>query len=217
MNEIPRDILIENVCGNCPGSLWGTKSICRIHNRSIGEINTCKEWNRRSTSEAEASFINQEGQLAFTVLEPAIEVVQKTEEDLRSYHWMMREIDRLQKELDKALKGFIPQSSLVAQYGVEATLPKAQGTKPSTMSVSEEKYDRQYKRLKALQEKIKKIDIAAAKLTDQKESTVLECILDGERMNMIASHVGVSRQRLNEIKRLLVKKIAWELYGDDIN
>ena len=210
-NTMLKSEIYENVCINCPGSLWGEKSICRIHEKSIGEITSCEQWDN-----AAPSLSVQNGQVAFSDLEPAIEIVQKTEEDLRSYHWMVREVERLQKELDKALKLFIPESSLVAQYGIEATLPKAQGTKPSTMSISEEKYDRQFKRIKSLEEKIRKINEFIQNLTDEKERTVLECILDGERMNIIARHVGVSRTRLNEIKRKIVVYAARYLYPEEM-
>ncbi|MGY3716771.1 hypothetical protein ACWE42_14730 [Sutcliffiella cohnii] len=211
MNTVRKSELFESICINCPGSLWGEKSICRIHNKSIGEITSCEQWEKEAP---ELSI--QNGQVAFSDLEPAIEIVQKTEEDLRSYHWMIKEIDRLIIVLDNAIKTFGPESSLVAQWGIEATLPKAKGMKPSTMSMSEDKYDRQWKRLKALEEKIKKIDEFVETLEDEKERTVLECILDGERMNTIARHVGVSRTRLNEIKRKIVIHAARYLYPEEM-
>ncbi|TCW39405.1 LuxR C-terminal-related transcriptional regulator [Laceyella sacchari] len=57
---------------------------------------------------------------------------------------------------------------------------------------------------------------AAEKIEDEKERTVLECILDGERIGMIAHHVGLSWQKVNEIKRKILKKMAWEIYCDGI-
>lgn len=202
----------ESVCINCPGSLWGEKSICRIHNKSIGEISSCEEWTKHTPN---LSIKN--GQVAFSDLEPALEIVQKTEEDLRSYHWMIKEIERLKKELDKVIKYIGPESRLVAQWGIEATLPKAQGTKPSTtLSISEEKYERQFNRWKALEEKLRKINAVLDGIEDEREKTVLECILDGERMNIIARHVGVSRTRLNEIKRGIVIRAAKVLYPEEM-
>ncbi|MBT2735152.1 hypothetical protein J7E66_10430 [Bacillus sp. ISL-7] len=202
----------ESVCINCPGSLWGEKSICRIHGKSIGEITSCEEWTKHTPN---LSIKN--GQVAFSDLEPALEIVQKTEEDLRSYHWMIKEIDRLQKELDKAIKYIGFNSPLVAQYGDEAGMPRAQGTKPSTtLTISEEKYERQFKRLQGLEMKLRKINQAVEQITDEKEKTVMECILDGERMNIIARHVGVSRTRLNEIKRTIVIHAAKVLYPEEM-
>jgi hypothetical protein len=208
----PNAELFETVCINCPGSLWGEKSICRIHNKSIGEVASCEQWTRLNTN----SIKIDGGQLAFTDLEPAIEIVQKTEEDLHSYHWMFREIERLKKELNDAIKTLGPSSRLTAIYGDEAGMPQGQGLKLSTMSISEQRFDRQWRRLKKLEQKVEKINQASDQITDDKERTVLECILDGIRMNMVARHVGISRQRLNEIKRLIVKKMAWVLYEEEL-
>lgn len=202
----------ENVCVNCPGSLWGEKSICRIHNKSIGEITSCEQWTR----ETSIPFKIDKDQLFFTDLEPAIEIVQKTEEELRSYHWMVKEIERLQDYLDKTIQSFGPHSRLVTLYGLEATLPKGKGLNLSKMSIAEERFERQWQRLEKLKEKVEKINSAADQIVDEKERTVLECILDGVRMNMVARHVGISRTRLNEIKRLIVKKMAWVLYEDEL-
>lgn len=202
----------ESVCINCPGSLWGEKSICRIHKKSIGEISSCEEWTKHAPN---LSIKN--GQVSFSDLEPALEIVQKTEEDLRSYHWMIKEIARLKKELDKAIKYIGPNSPLVALYGDEAGLPKARGAKPTAiLSISEEKYERQFKRWQSLEEKVRKINRVVAIIEEEKERTVLECILDGERMNIIARHVGVSRTRLNEIKRKIVIDAAKVLYPEEM-
>jgi hypothetical protein len=100
----PVSDLLENICSNCPGTLWGEKSICRIHNKSIGEITSCEQWTRKNPF----SYKENDGQMVFTDLEPAIEVVQKTEEDLRSYHWVLKEIERIECELNKAIQSFGP-------------------------------------------------------------------------------------------------------------
>jgi hypothetical protein len=210
--KMPKSEQFESICINCPGSLWGEKSICRVHNKSIGDIASCEQWARIDFK----SFKVDEGQLAFTDLEPAIEIVQKTEEDLHSYHWMLREIERLKKELNEAIQAFGPSSRLTAVYGDEAGMPKGQGLKLSTMSISEKRFERQWQRFKKLEQKVERINQAADQITDDKERTVLECILDGVRMNMVARHVGISRTRLNEIKRLIVKKMAWVLYEDEL-
>jgi hypothetical protein len=120
------------------------------------------------------------------------------------------------KELNEAIKTSGPLSRLTAVYGDEAGMPKGQGLKLSTMSISEQRFDRQWQRLKKLEQKMERMNKAADQITDDKERTVLECILDGVRMNMVSRHVGISRQRLNEIKRLLVKKMAWVLYENEL-
>jgi hypothetical protein len=214
LKQDPKSMLneYENICINCPGSLWGEKSICRIHNKSIGDIASCEQWIRNES----VPYKVNDGQVTFTDLEPAIEIVQKTEEDLRDYHWIVKEIERLQDYLNKAVQSFGPGSRLVTLYGLEATLPNGKGLNIDKNSITEERYERQWKRLEKLKEKVKKIDSAAKQIVDEKERTVLECILDGVRMNIVARHVGISRTRLNEIKRLIVKKMAWVLYEEEL-
>ncbi|MDX8366789.1 hypothetical protein [Cytobacillus sp. IB215665] len=47
MNQAKSYEYIDRICVNCPGSLWGAKSICRIHNKSIGNITSCEQWDRQ--------------------------------------------------------------------------------------------------------------------------------------------------------------------------
>jgi hypothetical protein len=37
--------------------------------------------------------------------------------------------------------------------------------------------------------------------------------MEGERMNRIAQHIGVSRQRLHELKLELVRRLAEDIFG----
>lgn len=194
----------EQICSNCPGSLWGKKSICRVHGISIGQVNDCPEWQQESLIKG------QDEQLALFDLEPAIEIVQKVEEELKDFHWMVKEVDRLRGYLVSAGEG------LTRAYGLESSLPKPKGNTSDPVNREVQRRLRQISRLEKLENKIKRIEAAAERIKDEKERTVLECILDGERMNMIARHVGISRQRLSEIRRNLVKKLAWDIYGDEL-
>jgi DNA-binding CsgD family transcriptional regulator len=203
---------LENVCANCPGTLRGQTTICKMHSLHIGKIESCPEWEHHDTP----SFKNHDGQLAFFDLEPAMEIVQKVEEDLKDYHWMIREINRLEDSIwrKEQLQGS-SGSSLTAQYGLEATMPKAQGARLLT-DLEVEEIEKMVKRKQKLEDRVYRIQQASTKITDEKERTVLDCMLDGMRMKAIARHVGISRTRLNEIKRDLVPKLAWELYPEEL-
>lgn len=202
-------VLKTDICIQCPGSNWGDSNFCSIHRMKIFEVSVCPEWDGKL-------YIDKGGQL--TTHDPAqlMEIIQKTEEDIRDYNWMEREVRRLEREIDEAImiSGF--SNSLTAQYGIEAAMPKGQGLKLSTMSVSEKQYERKLKRVEKLQEKINKIDRAVEKITDGRQLAVLECMLDRVPMNMIAQHVGVSRQTLNDIKREIITKLATEIYKDEL-
>lgn len=149
-------------------------------------------------------------QIAFFDLEPALEVVQKVEEELKDYHWTLREIERLRSYLEEAGEG------MCRQYGIDSAMPKPKGGNTDPVHREVQRRARQWQRLEKLEQKVKRIESAVEKIQDEKQRTVLECIMDGERMNIIAKHVGVSRQRLNEIKRELIKRLAWEMYGEEL-
>jgi DNA-directed RNA polymerase specialized sigma subunit len=191
--------LRDAICSTCPGTLWGSKSICRVFQKHISEINHCEEWAKRRASEIKVDH-----------LEPALEILQRVEEDLKDYHWMVREIERLQSRLKTTGQG------ITSIYGVESTLPKPTGKHNDPVSREAEHRVRQAERMMKLKEKVKRIEQAAEKIEDEKERTVLECILDGVRMGMIAHHVGLSRQKVYEIKREILKRMAWELYGEEL-
>ncbi|MED0680342.1 hypothetical protein P4T20_13745, partial [Aneurinibacillus thermoaerophilus] len=84
---------LENVCAKCPGSQWGKTSMCRIHDMHIGKVQSCPQWDEYQA----AQLKEHDGQLAFLDLEPALEAVQRVEQDLRDYRWMAEKIQTLQK------------------------------------------------------------------------------------------------------------------------
>lgn len=202
-------VLKTDICIQCPGSQWGDNNFCSIHQMKIFEVNVCPEWEGKL-------YIEKSGQLTTHDPVQLMEIIQKTEEDVRDYNWMVREVSRLKREIEQAIQISGHGSSLTAQYGIEATLPKGQGLKLAAMSISEKQYERKLKHVEKLQEKINKIDRAAEKITDERQQVVLECMLDRVPMNMIAKHVGVSRQTLNDIKRDIITALATEIYKDEL-
>ncbi|MFP3389463.1 hypothetical protein [Brevibacillus sp. SIMBA_040] len=210
-----KDKLIEKVCETCPATQWGKKSFCSVHNLHVGKIETCPEWDKYLIENQ--GLLERGGQLAFINLEPALEVVQKVEEEIKDYHWMVKEIDRLRNEIHKAITSNPAiQQKLVATYGDAAGMPSGKGFRLSTITIPEERYEKQILRMKSLEHKVRQINEIAIGLGDSKQRTVLECMMDGMRMNSIARHVGISRTRLNEIKREIVIRMARELYRDEL-
>jgi len=139
-----------------------------------------------------------------------MDIIQRTEEDVRNYRWMQKEIERIVKDLNDV--GI--DSSMVAQWGVEAILPKGKGLKST---VNEKRLKRQMERLERLQNKIDRIDAAVKKVdVDERQQVVMECMLDGVRMNMIAQHVEVSRSTMDELKRTIITKLANEIYKEEL-
>lgn len=202
-----KDTLIENVCERCPGTCWGDKSICRVHDLHIGSIQQCQEWDKYMIDKQ--GLRDHDGQLALTDLEPAMEWLQRTEEEIRDYSFTIREINRLKTYLEDAGEG------TVAAYGIDASQPKGKGSTGDKTHQEVAKRERYWKRLKSLEESVQRVERAMETIKHEKERAVLDCMIDGVRMNMIARHVGVSRSYLNDLKRDLIRKMAWAMYGED--
>lgn len=203
----------ETVCAGCPGTLWGEKSICRVHALSIGHVDNCPEW----THHDERVSGLPTGQTIMLDLEPMETWLNQVEEDLNNFKMNKSEIERLKQTIDEMAADLcLPGSSLIAQYGLEAIMPKAQGKKLLEASVSEADYERMIRRLVKLEKRTQDLMDATEKITDDRERIVLDCLMAGDRMNRIAAHVGVSRQYLHVIKQELVKKLTMELYREEI-
>ena len=122
------------------------------------------------------------------------------ENALRDYHWMKKEIARLGKELTTA------GGKLSAQYGIEASLPKASGNgdKIGQEVINRE---RQWKTLDKLRAKVKYIDENADKIVDVREMTVLNCLLSGLSIVSISQHMGLSERKIYMLKDDVVRKM----------
>jgi|GEM_PF-1288178 len=199
----------DAVCSACPGTVWGKKSICRVHNLSIGQIDSCPEWLSHSVRTQVASQAADKEQ----DLEPIMQYVQQVDTELRDFSWTVREIRRLEEVLEKAAMEIGPLNiRLVAQYGIEAALPKGKGAKVGELSLSEMQYERTAKRLVELKQRVEAFTQATDKIMEERERTVLDCLMTGERMNDIARHIGVSRQRLHEIRQTVIRKLTLDIY-----
>jgi hypothetical protein len=205
---IKKDELIEKVCGQCPATLWGKKSICSVHNLHVGKINNCPEWDKYA---AEQQGLREDdiGQLSFTDLEPAIEILQRTEDDIKDYRYILIEIDRIRRYLEDAGEG------TVGQYGIEAGQPRGKGATSDKTHAEAVRRERKWRRLEKLQEAVERIHKAAETITDERERIVLEALLDGEKNYVIAKLLGLSQPRYYEIRRSVIIKMAWAMYGSD--
>ncbi|KON95212.1 LuxR C-terminal-related transcriptional regulator [Aneurinibacillus migulanus] len=160
-------------------------------------------------------------QLAWCELEPALEAIQRVEQDLRDYHWMAKEIQDIQ-HWDKHQKQYPREvwESLVgagtAQYGIEASLPKAKGVNSDATYREAQKLLRKWERMKRYERKVKKLEASVATLQDERERAVAEGILDGLKMYEIAQQLDVTRQTVDRIRRSMIRNLAWDMYEDEV-
>ncbi|BAU28542.1 hypothetical protein DFP93_105226 [Aneurinibacillus soli] len=102
-----------------------------------------------------------------------------------------------------------------AQYGIEATLPKAQGINSDPVFRAAKKNLRMWERMKRYERTVKMVEEFAESYTlPDKEQIVLEGVMDGEKMMNIAKEIGISRTRAQELKNEVVKKFAWWIHDN---
>jgi DNA-binding NarL/FixJ family response regulator len=122
------------------------------------------------------------------------------ENALKDYCWMTKEIVRLKDELSSV------NSSMTAKYGIEATLPKGNETSnPTEREVF--KRDRRHKTLKKFTEKVQFVEEHSDCIKDDREITVLNCLLDGMSIVAISQHMGFSERKVYSIKNDIVNRI----------
>jgi hypothetical protein len=121
---------------------------------------------------------------------------------LKDYHWMLREIKRIDYELSKTdFQG-------VAQYGVEATLPHAVGIVGRALENEIVRRSKKSERLYEYVEKVNFINGRLGKVQDEKLKVTMDCMLDGMSMVQIGKHLGLSRRRVHELRDEIVNKLV---------
>ncbi|MGX8791724.1 helix-turn-helix transcriptional regulator [Oceanobacillus sp. M60] len=124
------------------------------------------------------------------------------EETLRDYSWMLNEIKRQRQLMD------YEGGNLVAQSGIESTMPKAKGGTSDPIALEVIRRDKNSKWLDKLETKVLFIQKRIHLITDEREKAVLECMLDGLSMSSISNHMGLSRRHIYNIKESIVNRIA---------
>ncbi|WP_137744557.1 helix-turn-helix domain-containing protein [Robertmurraya siralis] len=121
---------------------------------------------------------------------------------LRDYHWMVKEIKRIDRELQETdFQG-------TAQYGIEATLPKPQGVVGRALESEAIRRVNKSKRLNKFIQEVIFINENIPNITDEKEKVVLDCLLDGMSLTAISIHLGVSRRHVSNLRDGIVDKLA---------
>lgn len=123
------------------------------------------------------------------------------EQALRDYNWMINEIKR-QRELLSHIG-----TNVVAQGGIESTMPKAQGETSDPVAQEVVRRDKNNDWLNKLESKVLYIQKRMCIIQDEREKVILECLLDGLSMSAIGRHVGLSERHIRRIKDTIVSKM----------
>lgn len=120
---------------------------------------------------------------------------------LKNYHWMLNSIKMMYESLQEV-------SSKTAAYGIEASLPKPQGTNSDPIFNDVIRRSKYWKKIKDYEEKIKYIQGRLHLITDDREAEVLFWLLEGKSYRWIAQHMGLSKTNIQRIRDSIVYTLS---------
>lgn len=124
---------------------------------------------------------------------------QEIEQTLRDYHWMIREIERLRELLGDAGERVVRSYELL-------DMPKPQSGRSDPVALEVSRRERHWKKLRTYEQKIMYVQERLDIIQDERERTVLDCMLDGMSMRAIAHHMGLSRRHVQNLKDSIVEQ-----------
>jgi len=121
------------------------------------------------------------------------------EDALRDYLWMMNEIIKEREELSH-IKG----GNVVSKI---TDMPKASGDTSDPVANEVVRRVEKSRRIEKLEGKVLFVQSRISLITEEREVTVLNCMLDGMSMKAIGHHMGLSRQHIYRLKESIISKM----------
>ncbi|MFC7060782.1 sigma-70 family RNA polymerase sigma factor [Halobacillus seohaensis] len=117
------------------------------------------------------------------------------------YHWHRKELDRI-GEIIWGGYSRGPSFGLVQQFGIEATMPKANTNIKSAAEIDalDVREKRLYKRWLEYREKVQAIELMVDFLEEEQQKIVLDCMMEGMSYRSIADHLSINRNKIREMK-----------------
>lgn len=127
--------------------------------------------------------------------------VQTIESWLKDYHWMINRMILEKKEAEEvAIKS-------TAQYGIEASMPKAQGGNSDPVGREVQRRLNKSKSFKKYEKCVSYILDRIGCITDDKEYEILNLTLDGKSQRAIANIMGLSRTSIQRYQTLIAERM----------
>ncbi|MGE8037878.1 LuxR C-terminal-related transcriptional regulator [Lysinibacillus sp. NPDC093692] len=119
---------------------------------------------------------------------------------ITDYHWMVNAIKEMRAEMVIGAK--------TAQYGIEATLPKAAGGVGDPIMQEAIRRSKNIKRVAEYEKKLLEVQFLVDLVTGDREMQVLNWMLDGKSKRWIATNMGLSHTHIQNIKDSIVKQMV---------
>lgn len=121
---------------------------------------------------------------------------------LSNYFWMIKEVKRINEDLCEI------ETSVTAQYGIEASMPKPQGLTSDAIANEVIRRDKKGQRKNEFINKIKYVQERIHLIEDDREKVVLDCLLDGMSISAISNHMGLSRKHIDRLRDTIVSRMS---------
>lgn len=118
---------------------------------------------------------------------------------ITDYHWMVNAIKEMRAEMVIGAK--------TAQYGIEATLPKAVGGVGDPIQLELNRRFRHSRRIKDYEHKILEVQQRLDKIVDSRDAEILFWLLEGKSMRWIGKHMNLSHTNIQLIRKNIVIKM----------
>lgn len=139
---------------------------------------------------------------------------------IKDYRWMSKEVMRLQE----LIHGYsVPLSDWgVAQYGIEAAMPKgSKGKSESELIRAESLEQKRTKRLKRYEAEIYVLETLADSLETEVQKVIYDCLLEGMTHREIGFHLNISKDSVQKEKKKILGQLkeneqmeTFLLYGE---
>nr|MDH3077600.1 sigma-70 family RNA polymerase sigma factor [Bacillus velezensis] len=130
---------------------------------------------------------------------------------INSYHWMVKEVQRLQRVLYGST---IPMRNFgVSQYGLEVAMPKGSpGKSQAELRQMDMREERLFKRLKYYEERVYAVELGAEKIKGEQNKVVYDCMMEGMSYRAIGLHLGISRETVRKMKEELISQLCQDCH-----
>jgi len=118
---------------------------------------------------------------------------------ITDYHWMVNAIKEMRAEMVIGAK--------TAQYGIEATLPKAVGGVGDPIMQEAIRRSKNIKRVAEYEKKLLEVQNLIERVAGDREVQVLNWMLDGKSQRWIGQHMALSATSIKRIKDNIVKQM----------
>lgn len=121
---------------------------------------------------------------------------------LKDYHWMINSIKIMRESLKDAGEG------ITAQYGIESSMPKAQGTNSDPVYSEVVRRTKRYKKIMEYEERILNFQGLFHKVYEERECEVLYWLLEGKSYRWIGEHMGLSASHIQRLRDNIIDRMS---------